>query len=115
MNKDDGKADRAEAVPDIEQQIRQLREDVAALAKSLQGYGARVADGVKARAQDASGDAVAESLKAVRELRGEVEAMQARLEGDVRAHPLAWLVGALGIGVLLGLIFSHRDHGSNRG
>lgn len=109
MTKSEGTAGRPEDEPGIEQQIRQLREDVAALAKSLHGYGARMADEVKSRALDASGDAVAGSLKSVDELRREVDAIRARVEGDVRAHPLAWLVGALGIGVLLGLILSHRD------
>ena len=109
MAREDTKAGQSEGGSDIEQQIRQLRDDVAALAKSLHRYGAQTAEGVKARALDATDDALADALKSVKDLRGEVDAMQTRVEHDVRAHPLAWLVAALGLGLLIGILFSHRD------
>ncbi len=94
---------------DISKEIQELRADFAALVASLKDYGALGAEDLKSRAQGLSDDAVAESLRSIKELRQQVESLQGQLEKDVRAHPLAWMVGALGLGVLFGLLFSRRD------
>jgi len=99
---------RAEAGQDIDAEIRALRADVAALAQSLKAYAGATAEDVRARGRAATDDAAEEALKAVRELRQEVEGLQGRLEGEVRANPLAWLAGAAGLGLLLGLLFQRR-------
>ncbi len=101
--------DRERVGQDIAQELQDLRADVAALVASLQRYGALGAADLKGRVQDLSDDAMAESLRTVRDLRRQVDALQWQLGGDVRAHPLAWLAGALGIGLLLGLLVS-RQH-----
>lgn len=100
--------DRENVGQDIAQELQDLRADVAALVASLQRYGALGAAELKDRAQGFSDEAMAESLRTVRDLRRQVDALQSQLEGDVRAHPLAWLAGALGIGLLFGLLISRR-------
>jgi ElaB/YqjD/DUF883 family membrane-anchored ribosome-binding protein len=100
--------DRETVGQDIAQELRDLRADFAALVASLQRYGALGAADLKESAQDLSDEAMAESLRKVQGLRRQVDALQSELEGDMRAHPLAWLAGALGIGMLFGLLLSHR-------
>lgn len=99
-----GVAGREEAAQDIERELRALRADVAALAQSLREYGALAAGEMRERAQEASGGAMAEAETAIRALRGQAEGLQAQLEGNVRANPLVWLAGAVGLGLLLGLL-----------
>lgn len=94
---------------EIARELQDLRVDLASLLASLQRYGALGAEELKGRAQDLADGSVSESLKAVRDLRQQVDALQGQLQGDVRAHPLAWLVGALGLGMLIGLVFSRRN------
>lgn len=100
--------DRESVGEDIAQELQDLRADVAALVASLQRYGALGAAELKERAEGLSDEAMAESLRSVRDLRRQVDALEAQMEGNVRAHPLAWLAGALGIGMLFGLLVSHR-------
>lgn len=113
MVRNPGKADEAasreEIGHDIGKEIEALRADVAALAASLRRYGRLGADEVKDRAETLSDEALAESLRGLGELRARVDGLQSQVTKDVRAHPLAWLGGALGIGLVLGLIFSRRD------
>jgi len=101
--------DRDRVGEDIAKQLHDLRADLAALVASLQQYGALGAEELRGRAQDLTDDAMAESLKTVKELRRQVDSIQSRLEGDVRAHPLAWMAGALGFGMLFGLLLSRRN------
>lgn len=99
---------RAAAGEDVAREIAALRADVAALAEALRAYGGATAEEVRARVAAGSDEALAEGLRAVRELRGQVEGMEARLEGEVRESPLAWLAGAAVIGVLVGLLLGRR-------
>lgn len=93
---------------DIGKDIEALRADVAAIVASLSKYGALSAEEMKSRAQGLSDEAVAETVRRVKELRQEADKLQGQLEGEVRAHPLLWLVGALGLGLLFGLMSSRR-------
>jgi len=100
---------RETAGREIEEEIRALRADVAALARSVASYAGGAAEEIKEKGRAASEETVAEALKAVRELRMEVAGMQGELEGKVRANPLAWLAGAAGLGLLLGVLFGRRE------
>ena len=93
---------------EITKELRELRGDLAALVASLQRFGALGAEALKGRAQDLADDSLSGSMKAVRNVRHQMEALQGRVQGDVRAHPLAWLVGALGLGMMFGLLVSRR-------
>lgn len=101
-------AERGAAAEEIEAELRALRADVAALAAALKAYGGAAAEDVRARAEGSAEEALAESLRVVRDLRGKVDGLQAQVEGDVRANPFAWLIGAAGLGLLLGLILGRR-------
>lgn len=105
---EEAQSGRGAAAEEIEAELRALRADVAALAAAVKAYGGAAAEEVRARAGGSAEEALAESLRAVRELRGKVDGLQAEVEGDVRAHPLAWLLGAAGLGLLLGLMLGRR-------
>ena len=94
---------------DISAELQALREDVAALAASLHRAGASGVAGLKRRSEDLAEDSLDEALRNLRDLRQQVHAMQGKLEGEMHAHPLAWLAGALGLGLLAGLLLSRRD------
>lgn len=94
---------------DIAKELLELRADVSALAADLQRYGALSTDELKIRAQGVTDEALADAQRHIHALRQKVDTLQSRVEVDVRAHPLAWLAGALGLGLLVGLIFSRRD------
>jgi ElaB/YqjD/DUF883 family membrane-anchored ribosome-binding protein len=94
---------------DIQKEIQELREDVAALARSIREYGDVGAREVRGRVGDMSDEAIAEALRVVKELRGRLDSAESQLEGKVREHPLGWLAGAVGIGLVFGMLFSRRD------
>jgi ElaB/YqjD/DUF883 family membrane-anchored ribosome-binding protein len=94
---------------DIAKELLELRADVSALAASLQRYGALSADDLKSRAQGVTDETLAETLRHVHDLRQMVDTLQSRVEVDLRARPLVWLAGALGLGLLVGLIVSRRE------
>lgn len=104
-----GTAGAADLEKDIEREIRALRADFAALAETLKAYGGVRAEDLKGRAEDLSDEALTESLKVVQDLRRQLDGIEARIEGNVRAHPLTWIAGALGLGLLFGLLLSRRD------
>lgn len=93
---------------DIGKELQELRANVAALVASLEKYGSLGVEDLKGRAQGLSDEAIAEAARSIRDLHQKVEALHAQMERELRAHPLAWLVGALGLGLLVGLMFSHR-------
>jgi ElaB/YqjD/DUF883 family membrane-anchored ribosome-binding protein len=101
--------DREFVGQEITQELHQLRADIAALSGSLQRYGTLQAQELKARVKGMTDDTLDESLHNIQELRHKVDALQTRLQGDVRAHPLVSLAGALGLGLLFGLILARRD------
>lgn len=104
-----GAAGAAELEKDLAHQISALRADFAALTETLKACGGVRAEDLKGRARDLSDEALTESLKVVQDLRRQLDGIDARIEGNVRAHPLAWLAGALGLGLLFGLLLSRRD------
>ncbi|ESW59451.1 MAG: membrane protein, partial [Rhodobacter sp. CACIA14H1] len=70
-----GRDSAAAAGARIEEDLRALRADVAALAQALRASGAAAAAGARERAGDASAGAMAEAERALRELRGQVDGL----------------------------------------
>lgn len=100
---------RNDAGQKFTRELRNLRSDLATLVASLQRYGAIGAEKLKGRAKDLTDDPLSDWLKAVRDMRQQVDTPQQQLQGDLSAHPLAWLVGAPGPGMLISLLFLYRD------
>ena len=94
---------------DVESRIQELRDEIAALTHQLRDLGIKGAAEAKATAKDIADDATDEALIAIKELRKQFGSMQSEVEGKVQTHPFAWLAGAVGLGVILGLFLSHRD------
>ncbi|PTW62939.1 ElaB/YqjD/DUF883 family membrane-anchored ribosome-binding protein [Breoghania corrubedonensis] len=85
---------------DIEAELARVREDIAALARSIQSYGTAKTDEVKSRASKAGNDIAAASQDALEQVRREFEGLESQLQGQVRRHPLQALGIAAGIGFL---------------
>ncbi|NNU81749.1 DUF883 family protein [Halovulum dunhuangense] len=94
---------------EIEREVAQLREDLATLTRSLRDHGTARFDEAKHRVEDMSDEAMAETLRVVRDLRKRITTIERDLEGNVRENPMSWVLGALGMGLLFGLLFSRRD------
>ena len=100
---------REQLQDDVEARIQALRDEIAALTKSVRDLGLQSAADAKTKARDIADDATAEALQAVKELRAHVDTLQSDVEDRVKSHPFAWLAGAVGLGVILGLILTRRD------
>jgi ElaB/YqjD/DUF883 family membrane-anchored ribosome-binding protein len=94
---------------DVETRLQELRDEITALTHQLRDLGLKGAHEAKAKAKDIADDATDEALHAIKELRKQFGSMQSEVEGKVQTHPFAWLVGAVGLGVILGLFLTHRD------
>lgn len=94
---------------DVESRIQELRDEITALTHQLRELGLKGASEAKAKAKDIADDATDEALQAIKELRKQFGSMQSEVEGKVQTHPFAWLLGAVGLGVILGLFLTHRD------
>lgn len=108
MARVDERTAREAAEVEIGKELQALRADMAALVQTVREYGVLAAADLRGRGEGAAADALAEAERAMRDVRGRVDAAQVRLEGDVRANPLAWLAGAVGLGLLVGLLFGRR-------
>lgn len=94
---------------DVEARIQALRDDIAALTQSVRDLGLHSAAEAKTKAKSLADDASTEAMKAVHDLRVQLDSLQSDVEGRVKSHPFAWLAGAVGLGVILGLLFTRRD------
>jgi len=94
---------------DIEREFAALRADVAALVRLVREYGEVRAGETREKVGRLSEDAVAESLRAAKELRAQLDSIERQIEGNLRQHPISWLVGAMGLGLLFGMLFARRD------
>ena len=73
---------------DLQQQLEQLRKDVAALAETIASLAAGKAEEVKAQAYRAGSDAAEASAHVLDAARDQVCAVQSDLEERIRAKPI---------------------------
>lgn len=92
---------------DVEAQIERIREDIAALTKTVAAYGAGKADKYTAEAEKAGKDILRASHSALENARAEVAAVEKDVEARVRENPLQALGVAVGLGFLLAIIVRH--------
>lgn len=89
---------------DIEKQLQQLREDIAALARSVATAGSHKADDLKGKARRVSNEAIDASAQAVDAARAQFMSMEKDLERQIRTKPLQSVAIAAGIGFLFALL-----------
>jgi len=99
---DQPKASEYEAA--LRAEMAEIRQDIAAMAKSVGRYGkVRKAD-LQDRASEMSEEVLDESRRALKKLGKQVKSLEKNMEADVREHPLQWFLGALGIGLVFAVL-----------
>jgi ElaB/YqjD/DUF883 family membrane-anchored ribosome-binding protein len=89
---------------DVEAQISQLREDIAALARSVSALGNEKANEVRGKAKRAASDAADASLQMVEDAKQQALSWERDLERHIRTKPLQSIGIAAGIGFLFALM-----------
>ena len=109
----DTKSNSNPPVTEYEEEIRtemaEIRNDIAALTKTLGKYGKARVDGLQDSASDFTDEMVAESRRAVKKLGKQVSRLEKDMESNVREHPLQWFIGALGLGLVVTMLM-RRNH-----
>lgn len=91
-------------VAQLEQQIGDLRREIASLTKNIGTYGAARIDDYKSGLDRLAGDAVAASMSAVKSAKTGAISLEENLEDRVRSHPLQSVGIAVGIGFLVAML-----------
>lgn len=89
---------------EIAAELAALRADVAALAKSIGGYGKARTSELRSSAKATSETLLDSSREAVQDIRKQIDELEGQLETRVREHPLQTLMIALGLGFLISLV-----------
>jgi ElaB/YqjD/DUF883 family membrane-anchored ribosome-binding protein len=95
---------RSGSQADVERQLQQLREDIAALAKAVAAAGLNKADDLKSKAKRASNDAMDASAQMMDAARAQAMSMEKDLERQIRTKPLQAVAIAAGLGFLFALL-----------
>ncbi|MDO1584281.1 DUF883 family protein [Rhizobium oryzicola] len=89
---------------DIEQQLQQLREDIAALARSVAAAGTNTAEDLKQKARKTAADATDEAAHLLGAARSQAKSIERDLERQIRTNPLQAVAIAAGVGFLFALL-----------
>lgn len=93
--------DKAAATDDLQTQLDALRADIAALAALLQTDGRKMADTLRARAEELRDQTRAEVESALGDIRANAGRIEDQLESRVRDKPLQSLLMAFGLGLVV--------------
>lgn len=91
-------------VADIAEQLARLREDLAALAKSVKALGADATDEIKAQATRVTDEAITASTQAAQNVRDEFSAFNQSLTDHVQKKPIQSLGIAVAVGFMLAVL-----------
>jgi ElaB/YqjD/DUF883 family membrane-anchored ribosome-binding protein len=89
---------------DVEAQIHQLRDDIAALARSVAAVGNDKASEVRGKAKRAANEAADASLQMMEAAREQAMTWERDLERQIRTSPLQSIAIAAGVGFLFALM-----------
>lgn len=89
---------------DLQAQVEQLKEDIAAIAATLANLGSQTVRDAKRSAKETYKSACIQGEDVVDDLRNKAQDVEAQLAATVRERPIASLATALGIGYLLALL-----------
>ena len=108
--KSNGNPPVSEYEKEIRAEMAEIRTDIAALTKSLKKYGKAQVDGLQDSATDFTEEMLAESRRAVKKLGKQVSRLEKGMESNVREYPLQWFLGALGVGLVITMLTTRRNH-----
>jgi ElaB/YqjD/DUF883 family membrane-anchored ribosome-binding protein len=94
----------AASTKDIELQLEQLREDIAALAKTVAAVGNEKASEVKGKARRAAAEATDASYQIAEAAKNQAISWERDLEDQIRANPIQSVAIAAGVGFLFALL-----------
>jgi len=94
----------APSVEDLEEQITELRREIAALTKNIAAFGSAKVDDYRAGIDRLAADAVNASLSAFSTAKDEAISLEESFEEQVRARPLQAIGIAAGVGFLAALL-----------
>ncbi|OSP56126.1 YqjD family protein [Pseudoruegeria sp. SK021] len=89
---------------DLENEVNKARNDLTALKKTIGDLGKEKMDALKGMTDDLPDELMERSREAIADLRKQITVLERDLENRVREKPLAWLLGAVGVGVVLAAI-----------
>ncbi|MGB5556759.1 MAG: hypothetical protein WBN04_01985 [Paracoccaceae bacterium] len=100
----ESKADKTDISREIASELAQIRQDVAALGKTLGQYGKARIGALPDLATESTEEALENARLALKEIRREMNAIEAGLEKRVAEHPAQSLLIALGLGFLVAFL-----------
>jgi ElaB/YqjD/DUF883 family membrane-anchored ribosome-binding protein len=102
----DALKDNAErtTVEDVEERMQELRNEVAALTRTLASFGATKVDDYKSGLDRLASEAIASSSRAFSSARDEAVSLEESLEAQIRSRPLQSVGIAVGVGFLAALL-----------
>lgn len=89
---------------DIDAQLQQLREDIAALARSVAAVGSDKASQYRGKVRQAKNEAADASLHMVEAARDHALSLERDLERQIRTNPIQAVAIAAGVGFILALM-----------
>ena len=108
--KSSGTSDAPDYREEVQAEMAEIKNDLAALTKSLAKYGKARAEGLQDRAFEWSDEMMEDSLQAIKKLRKQVSRLEKDMETNVREHPLQWILGAVGLGLVIAMLMGrNRD------
>lgn len=89
---------------DLQSQVEQLREDIAAIAATLGNIGSQTVRDAKRTAKATYKSAYIQGEDVVGDLKNKAQDVEAQLTDTIRERPLASIATAVGVGYLLALL-----------
>jgi ElaB/YqjD/DUF883 family membrane-anchored ribosome-binding protein len=89
---------------DLQAQVEQLKEDIAAIAATLANLGTQTVRDAKRTAKETYKSAYHQSEDVVGDLKNKAQDVEAQLTETIRERPIASIATALGVGYLLALL-----------
>ncbi len=94
----------AEGAPTLEEQVEQLKAEIAALGETLRAYGKEAVNDLQAAAGVMGEEATLRAKAAMGELKAETDKLEEKLEAHVQEKPLQSLLVAFGLGIFVSLL-----------
>jgi len=86
----------------LEQEVKDLRQDVAALRKALREEANKRKESTRAKLEDAAAENVERLRTAAEEAGGKAQEQFEQIEKQIEANPIPSVLGALFVGFVLG-------------